>query len=378
MTEKPETSATAESSPQEASPAVSPAPPNKVRRITNYLLCAVAALLLFSIISDRIIPSTDNARVKGYVVPIKPQVSGQVLDIMVRPNQLVEQGDVLVALNPVDYEIAVEQAEQNLEIAGQNVGAQTATIASAQARLTRANVELGNTQQQTTRILAIADRGVVSKADADKARASLASARADVVSAQAELEKAKQQLGADGEDNSQIKAAILALEQAQINLQRTVIRAPTSGGVSNFSLSEGFYAAVGQPLMTFVSTESIWIEAYFRENSLGNINIGDEVEIALDFAPGKIIKGRVASVDWGIDWGQSNQAGKLAQANKQTGWLRQTQMLPIAIEFDREQTSGLLRIGGQADVIVYSGNNVVFNAIGKLWIRFVSWMSYVR
>ena len=378
MTEKPETSATAESSPQEASPAVSPAPPNKVRRITNYLLCAVAALLLFSIISDRIIPSTDNARVKGYVVPIKPQVSGQVLDIMVRPNQLVEQGDVLVALNPVDYEIAVEQAEQNLEIAGQNVGAQTATIVSAQARLTRANVELDNTQQQTTRILAIADRGVVSKADADKARASLASARANVVSAQAELEKSKQQLGADGEDNSQIKAAILALEQAQINLQRTVIRAPTSGGVSNFSLSEGFYAAVGQPLMTFVSTESIWIEAYFRENSLGNINIGDEVEIALDFAPGKIIKGRVASVDWGIDWGQSNQAGKLAQANKQTGWLRQTQMLPIAIEFDREQTSGLLRIGGQADVIVYSGNNVVFNAIGKLWIRFVSWMSYVR
>ena len=381
MTEKPETSATTattESSPQEASPAVSPAPPNKVRRITNYLLCAVAALLLFSIISDRIIPSTDNARVKGYVVPIKPQVSGQVLDIMVRPNQLVEQGDVLVALNPVDYEIAVEQAEQNLEIAGQNVGAQTATIVSAQARLTRANVELDNTQQQTTRILAIAARGVVSKADADKARASLASARANVVSAQAELEKSKQQLGADGEDNSQIKAAILALEQAQINLQRTVIRAPTSGGVSNFSLSEGFYAAVGQPLMTFVSTESIWIEAYFRENSLGNINIGDEVEIALDFAPGKIIKGRVASVDWGIDWGQSNQAGKLAQANKQTGWLRQTQMLPIAIEFDREQTSGLLRIGGQADVIVYSGNNVVFNAIGKLWIRFVSWMSYVR
>jgi len=352
--------------------------PNKVRKITNYLLMSVVVLLLFSIVSDRIIPTTDNARVKGYVVPIKPQVSGQVLDILVSANQPVNEGDVLVKLNPADYEIAVAQAEQNLEIAGQNVGAQTAAIAASQARLTSANVDLENVKLQSNRILEMAERGVVSKSDADQARANLASARANVVNAQADLDKAKQQLGADGEDNSQIKAALLALEQAQINLERTVIKAPTVGGVSNFSLSEGFYASAGQPLMTFVSTESIWIEAYFRENSLGNIEAGDVVAVALDFAPGKVIKGKVTSVDWGVDWGQNDQAGKLAQANNQTGWLRQTQMLPISIEFDHAEASGLLRIGGQADVIVYSGDNFIFNTIGKLWIRFVSMMSYVR
>ncbi|GLR75279.1 HlyD family secretion protein [Aliivibrio sifiae] len=351
---------------------------NKVRKITNYLLITVSVLLLFSIISDRVIPLTDNARVKGYVVPIKPQVSGQVLDILVQPNQLVKQGDVLAKLNPVDYQIAVKQAEQSLEIAGQNVGAQTAAIASSQARLTSANVELENVKLQSARILEMAERGVVSQSDADQARATIATARANVTNARADLEKSKSQLGADGEDNSQIKAALLALEQAQINLERTEVKAPTAGGVSNFSLSEGFYASAGQPIMTFVSTESIWIEAYFRENSLGNIKVGDEVDIALDFAPGKVIKGTVSSVDWGVDWGQNNQAGKLAQANNQTGWLRQTQMLPIAIEFEHSQTTGLLRIGGQADVIVYSGDNIVFNTIGKLWIRFVSLMSYVR
>ncbi|MGF1806858.1 HlyD family secretion protein [Aliivibrio sifiae] len=351
---------------------------NKVRKITNYLLITVSVLLLFSIISDRVIPLTDNARVKGYVVPIKPQVSGQVLDILVQPNQLVKQGDVLAKLNPIDYQIAVKQAEQSLEIAGQNVGAQTAAIASSQAKLTSANVELENVKLQSARILEMAERGVVSQSDADQARATIATARANVTNARADLEKSKSQLGADGEDNSQIKAALLALEQAQINLERTEVKAPTAGGVSNFSLSEGFYASAGQPIMTFVSTESIWIEAYFRENSLGNIKVGDEVDIALDFAPGKVIKGTVSSVDWGVDWGQNNQAGKLAQANNQTGWLRQTQMLPIAIEFEHSQTTGLLRIGGQADVIVYSGDNIVFNTIGKLWIRFVSLMSYVR
>ncbi|OAN11722.1 secretion protein [Photobacterium jeanii] len=351
---------------------------NKVRRFTNILLLVVFSMLVFSIISDRIIPFTDNARVKGYVVPIKPEVSGQVLNILVEPNQPVLEGDVLVNLNPADYEIAVKQAEQNLEIAGQNVGAQTAAIAASQARLTTANVELENSKLQTNRVLAMARRGVVSQSDADQARADLATAKANVVNAQADLEKSKQQLGARGQDNSQIKAALLALEQAQLNLERTTIKAPTAGGVSNFSLSEGFYASAGQALMTFVSTESIWIEAYFRENSLGNIKAGDEVEVALDFAPGRVIKGKVTSVDWGVDWGQNDQAGKLAQANNQTGWLRQTQMLPIMIEFDHQEVSGLLRIGGQADVIVYSGDNTFFNAFGRIWIRLISFMSYAR
>ncbi|EDK30677.1 hypothetical secretion protein [Vibrionales bacterium SWAT-3] len=263
-------------------------------------------------------------------------------------------------------------------IAGQNVGAQTASIASAQAKLTSALVEKQNTQLQAKRILEMADKGVVSKSDADEARAALATARANVTNAEADLERAKQQVAKEGEENSQVKAALLALEQAQLNLERTVIKAPTQGGVSNFSLSEGFYASAGQAIMTFVSTEDIWIEAYYRENSLGNVTVGDEVEVALDFAPDRIVKGRVSSIDWGVDWGQNDQAGKLAQASQQTGWLRQTQMLPITIEFEREAMQGMLRVGGQADVIVYSGDNFVFNAIGKLWIRFISVLSYVR
>jgi hypothetical protein len=101
-------------------------------------------------------------------------VSGKVLDILVQPNQLVNQGDKLAILDESDYQIAVQQAEQNLEIAGQNVGAQTASIASAQAKLTSAIVERQNTKLQAKRVLEMADKGVVSKSDADKARAALA------------------------------------------------------------------------------------------------------------------------------------------------------------------------------------------------------------
>ena len=202
---------------------------DKVRKVTNYLLGFVAFTLLFSVIADRIIPITDTARVKGYIVPIKPEVSGKVLDILVQPNQLVNQGDTLAVLDKSDYRIAVQQAEQNLEIAGQNVGAQTASIASAQAKLTSALVEKQNTQLQAKRVLEMADKGVVSKSDADQARAALATARAGVTNAEADLERAKQQMGKEGKENSQVKAALLALEQAQLNLERTVIKAPTQG-----------------------------------------------------------------------------------------------------------------------------------------------------
>ena len=181
---------------------------DKVKTVTNYLLLFIVVMLGFSIVSDRIIPVTDNARVKGYIVPIKPQVSGNVLNINVRPNQLVEEGDELAVLDKSDYEIAVKQAEENLEIAGQNVGAQTASIASAQARLTSAIVERQNTEAQANRVLAMAEKGVVSKSDADKARASLATARANVVNAEADLEKAKQQLGAEGEEKQPSQSSI--------------------------------------------------------------------------------------------------------------------------------------------------------------------------
>ncbi len=125
---EPATSSTDNAEQKELDSQQASAKQNKVKKVTNGLIIAIAVSLGVSIVSDRIVPSTDNARVQGYVVPVKPQVSGQVIDIEVQPNQLVSEGDILVSLNPVDYEIAVKKAEQDLEIAGQNVGAQTQVL----------------------------------------------------------------------------------------------------------------------------------------------------------------------------------------------------------------------------------------------------------
>jgi len=353
-------------------------PADKVKKLTVMVLLVCIGLFVFYVLADRYIPSTDMARVRGYVIPVTPLVSGRVVDVMVEPNDVVQPGDPLIRIDPADYQLAVQEAEQGLVKAGQGVGVQTASVASAQAKLSAALANQAHARTQASRILAMAKKGIVPKAEADKTRAALASAKAQVETAQANLDQAKTQLGSAGKENSAVKSALLLLQKAQIDLERTVLRAPAIGGVSNFRLNEGFYAQSGQPLLTFVSGEDVWIDAYFRENSIGNMIVGDEVEIVLDFAPGRVFKGKVASIDWGISWGQSEQAGQLASVTPQTGWLRQTQRFPVAIRFDDDTARGFRRVGGQADVIVYTQDSSVLNMFGRVWIRLMSWLSYVR
>ncbi|MGR4991430.1 HlyD family secretion protein [Vibrio rotiferianus] len=351
---------------------------NKIKRTTNALLALTAVSIGTAIISDRIIPTTDNVRVEGNVVSLIPQVSGQVESISIKPNSEVKKGDVLLQINTLDYQIAVKQAEAKLKITGQNVGSQMAGVLSAQAQVTAALIAQENAKRQGQRVLAMAEKGVVSKSDADTTRATINKANADVENARANLEKAKLQVGATGEENAQIQSALLTLQQAQLNLSRTTMRAPSDGAVTNFNLSQGAYASAGSPLMTFVENDGLWLEAFFRENSLGNIHAGDKVEIALDYAPGKTFTGSVSSVDLGVAWEANSQPGTLATVKNQNGWLRETQRMPVTIKLDDNQAVDLMRIGGQADVVVYTGNNTLFNFLGKVWINLVSVFSYVR
>ncbi len=350
----------------------------KIRKVTNMILLVVAFLFVFHLFADRYIPSTDLGRMRGYVVPITPQVSGEVIEILTTPNTLILEGEVLARINPRDYEIALYTAEQNVTQAGQNMGALTANVTAAKAKVANAEANLTNAKVQSKRIFTMVEQNVMSKADADNARAELASAEAGVAAANADLAKAEERLGSEGENNTAVKSALLALEQAELNLARTEIKAPTNGVASNFRLKEGFYASAGQPVMTFISSEDVWIEANFRENSIGNMKTGDKVEFALDYAPGKVFSGKVAYIDYGVDWGQNEQTGKLAQTTGQTGWLRQSQRFPVTIVFDEDEAKGLRRVGGQVDVMVYTQESSMMNLFGKFWIRLVSWFSYVR
>ncbi len=348
-----------------------------VRKLTARILLIIVVLFIWYIVADRVAPWTDQARVQAYVVPIVSQVAGRVIEVNVSKDQEVQQGDVLLKIDPSDYLLALENAQSGLELAAQEIGASSAAVSTAQAKVVEAQANLDHDRAQSKRVFELEQKKIYSRARGDKARTAVKKAEARLVSARAELEKARQNLGKAGQDNPKIRAALAALEKARIDLSRTTIVAPSHGGITNLKIDIGHFAAVGTPLMTFIEADNVWIKASLRENSLANIRSGNTVEIALDAAPGRIFQGKVSSVGFAVSHEKGGAIGDLETVGSQSGWLRQAQRFPVYITFDDDSSRGLRRLGGQADVQIYTGDNILINSIGRVWIRLQSWLSYV-
>ena len=344
-----------------------------VRRVA--LLCVV--LFAWYVASDRFTPYSDQARVDGYVVPIVPEVSGRVIVVAVEINQLVDTGQLLLEIDPRDYQLAVADAEANLERSGQDIGTGTAEIAAAQARLADAKAQVELQRVQTERRIKLEGLGVSSATEADRARALLSGDKARLATAEANLQKAVEDLGDDGRMNTGVRSAMAALEKARDDLARTSLHAPSEGAMANVDIDVGQYATAGQPIMTFISASDAWVVVDLRENSLGHIEIGDEAEILLDVAPGRVFKGRVASIGHGVATGSRSELGALPTVSSQSGWLREPQRFPVIVRFSDQESQGLRRAGGQADVVIYTGSNYLLNSLAWLWIRFVGILSFV-
>jgi len=350
-----------------------------VRWVTLYVFIFCLFLFVWYVAADRNAPWTDQARVQGFIIPITPKVSGVVVKVNIVADQVVRKGELLLEIDPADYEISVRRAESDLELAGQDVGAGSANIDSTIAQLAEARATLKKKLSDLERAQKIynKDPGAMSESEIDRRQAGVEQSKSKVTSLRAEVEKAKQQAGGAGEDNARIRDAKAALKQAQINLSETKLYAPSDGGIANLTIDEGYYANVGTPLMTFISGTDVWVKAYLRENSLSNLKIGDAVEILLDVAPGKIFKGEVSTIGYGISQPSGGAAGELETVKADSGWLRDAQRFPVIIKFSDDSSRGIRRHGGQADVQIYTGDHFIVNTLGRIWIRLMSYLSYV-
>ena len=353
---------------------------NPVTLITFLVLAFCAALFVWHLMADRFTPYTDQARVEAFAVPVVPQVSGYLVEIPVALHERVEGDQVLAQIDREPFELAVRSARAALANAGQQVGAQTAGVESAAGRLGIARARLERAQRNYDRVQRVSERnpGALSEADRDRADASLAQAQSQLISAEAELERAKQTLGSPGPDNPMIESAVAALETAEFNLAQTTITAPSQGLIESFQLDVGHYAQAGQPLMTFVSMKDVWIDASMRENNLYHLKPGDPVELVLDVAPGRVFHGTIRSVGVGVSSSQETSRGALPTVESVQGWLRDPQRFPVIISFADDRPTGLLRPGGQANVIVYTGDRPWLNKFAGWRIRLAAWLSYVR
>ena len=169
------------------------------------------------------------------------------------------------------------------------------------------------------------------------------------------------------------------MEKAKLDLENTVVRASTRGIITDLRTEVGQYAGTGAPVMTLIAINDGWIRAEFTENNLGHIRAGTPVEYVLDSVPGEVFSGTIRSIGLGVSAGQVPPAGQLPTIDNNSDWLRQSQRFPVVISFDPKDLDKLrkqLRIGGQAEVIAYTEGHGILTVLGKLFIRFMSWLSY--
>jgi multidrug resistance efflux pump len=359
------------------------AQPGKATRVgATVVLALIAGSLLWYFVADRLTPHTAQARVQTFVVPVAAEVAGKVLAVHVRNNDEVQPGQPLFDIDPEQYRIALQRSRSDFESVRSSVNASAATVEAARASLQAAQANQVKAEKDAARHEALyaEDPGAISVRRLEVAQATGVEARSRAKAAEADLRKAQEAAGEAGDANAQLRSAGSAVDKAELDLARTKVVAPARGTVTDLRTDVGHFAQAGAPAMTLIANHDLWISADMTENNLGNIDPGDAVAIVLDVLPGEVLKGRVRSVGGGVSSGQQQAPpGTLPTIQNSRDWLRQAQRFPVAIEFNAAEAErlGRVRPGGQAEVMVYSGDNFVMNLLGAAYIRLMTLLSYL-
>ena len=357
-----------------------PAADKSVQRGTLGLLLLIGFSLVWYLFADRYSPYSSQARVQAFVVPVAPEVAGRIVRVLVKNNQQVQAGQPLFELDDSQYRIALVKARSDYDTALNSVNAASAGVANAEANLRVARAGLLKASQDASRQekLYQEDPGAISVRRLEIARATLEESRGRVEAAQAQVRQAREQEGGPLDSNAKLLSAKQAVEKAELDMQHAVLRAPGRGLVTDLRTDAGQFAPAGTPLLTLIAVHDLWISADMTENNLSQIQPGNPVEIVLDALPGQVFKGRVRSIGRGVSSGESTQGG-LPTIQNDGDWLRQSQRFPVAIEFEAHALKDVVsraRVGGQADVIVYTGDNFILNTLSRGYIRLMSWLSF--
>ncbi|MBW0450435.1 HlyD family secretion protein [bacterium M00.F.Ca.ET.228.01.1.1] len=281
-----------------------------IRNLVGFV--ATAVIFIVAILLGRVLwvhymdePWTRDARVRAQIVNVAPDVSGAVVELPVKDNQLVKKGDLLMQIDPSHYQIAVEQAQ--------------AAVAARKAEL--------QMRRDDARRRADMDSLVVSKESQENAAHTASAAEA-----------AYQQ-------------ALAALDAARLNLARTRVVSPVDGYVTNLNVFRGDYATAGAAKLAIVDSHSFWVYGYFEETKLPHVHVGDKAEVRL--MSGGTLQGHVESVSRGIyDRDNPQSRELLADVNPTFNWVRLAQRVPVRVKIDAVPDGVMLAAGLTCTVIV--------------------------
>lgn len=235
---------------------------------------------------------TDDAFVEGHLVFLSSRVAGQVMEVRVTENQRVTKGDVMVRLDPADFEARAARARADLDAARNRMAQSHAAADAALAQIRMAEVKLRHTEQELARARELFEGRVASRTVLDAATAARDGAAAALHAAQEQERAERAALGSE----APVRQAEAALREAELALQHTTVTAPFDGVVGKKSAEPGAIVAPGQPLFALTDVSEIWVTANFKETQITAMNPGDVAEIRVDAFPDVVLRGHVESV----------------------------------------------------------------------------------
>jgi multidrug resistance efflux pump len=287
-------------------PRIAPKRPLRIFPLLITLATVAVAVVLGRVMWEAYMgsPWTRDGTVRVYVVTMAPQVFGQIVELPVKDNQFVHKGDLLIVIDPTDYKIAVSLNE--------------AAVQQAEANAQNAERESRRRQALTSLAVTVEEKQTFAS---------------NAVAVQAQYQQ-----------------AVAKLEQARVNLQRTEIRSPVNGWVTNLLAQYGDYANVGTNVISVVDADSFWVDGYFEETNLAPIRVGDPAEVTL-MGYRQIVRGHVDSIARGINVANAQPNGQgLANVNPIFTWVRLAQRIPVRVHIDEVPEGVALAAGMTATV----------------------------
>jgi multidrug efflux system membrane fusion protein len=388
------------------------------KRLGRWLRIAViltTAIALFIVVLDtELHPRTDDASVRANFIEIAPEVGGRLIQLPVRDNTLVRQGELLFTIDPRDYEYALRQAlsgQDNLEqriadtkrkIAAQNSAVEAASaavhssstgistassavdqakasVSRAQAAATAAEAELKYANNDLGRLEPLLTKQYVTVDQVDQARTSVRVASGNYDASRAALSEAKSQLtqatlrkeeAADAFSESQAKLGqsihvvdtldilesqrsglAARVDHARADLERCRVVAPFDAYVTNVNISEGEYAHPGTPIFTLIDRRKWYVIANYREGKVRHIRVGSPVDVYLMSDPSKKFAGEVESIGYGVLPEDANTVAGLPNIDRTLNWVHLSTRFPVRIRIQNPDPD-LFRIGATAVTVV--------------------------
>lgn len=278
--------------------------------------------------------STDNAYVQQDKVAVSAEVGGHIVSVAVREGQQVKAGDVLFIVDPEPYQIQIAQADAAIATAQANATALANSSDLSGADIGAAREDIGFAQARYERQRALWDRGFTTRSDYEAAQHQVAQAREELHLAEANQAEARAKLATGSQVPGVLPAIAAAQAQrrgAELNLSRTVVRAPMTGRITQADrLLVGQQLASGLPVVTIVANAKSYIEANFKETDLAEMRVGQAARIEFDAYPKLSLKGHVAS----IGAGTGSEFSVLPAQNATGNWVKVTQRVPIRVAID--------------------------------------------